>query len=941
MPDYFRGWKNAASHNPYFKPPGQKKLNYSIGRKSRNSLGKLFLGIWGIMKWFFRTRGIWKKVVLLGVFIGILGFIVFGLLFAYYSFNLPDPNRLADRIVPESTKIMDRSGKLLYEIHGEAKRTLITLAEVPPITKQAIIAIEDKDFYKHGGISLAGIVRSALRNLLTGSRVGGSTITQQFVRNAVLTREKTYTRKFKEIVIATQLERRYNKDEILRLYLNEIPFGSNAYGIQAAAQTYFGKDAKNLTLVESAYVAAMPQAPTYYSPYGPHKDELDARADTVLALMYEQGYITKEQRNSAQNEKIEFRKIGRGILAPHFVLYVQDLLAQKYGEVELQDGGFKVTTTLDLDLQNIAEEVVANQVPLNEKNYGGGNASLVAIDPKTGQILAMVGSRDYFDEEHDGAVNVALRPRQPGSSFKPYVYATAFKTGMSPATMLLDVITNFGEFGGKEYIPTDYDGKERGPISLRQSLQGSLNIPAVKTLILTGVDQSIDTAEAMGLTTLKDRSRYGPSLVLGGGEVKLLEHSAAFGTFSQNGIKHDTTVILKVEDKNGNTLEEYELSRGKEVLNPQVAYLINNVLSDNEARLFLFTNRNNRLTLPGRSVAAKTGTTQEFRDAWTVGYTPSLVTGVWVGNNDNSAMKQGADGLVVAAPIWNEFMRRALMGKPAEEFTRPEGIIEMQVDSLSGKLPTAYTLSTKTEVFASFNIPTESDDLHMSNGTTVLHSEKPDDPAWENPVQTWAIARGYSLPTGQTQPPSGQTDQNIQINIAAPDKITDVPWKVTAQIQSKENVKEIRFLLDGNVVYTLTSKPFEYTGQTRVDGEHGLTVQVQTESNKTNQKTVKLNFALGRSLVLLSPTDNDILHFPTNLVLEASQNIAPENVKFQGQKANGQKFAINGKITKQQIGQIFYYTLNWAESQKPTPGSYALSAEINGQSSDLVTVKIQ
>lgn len=875
-----------------------------------------------------------------GVFLALLAFIVFGILFAYYSYNLPDPNKLLSlRSVPESTKIFDRNGKLLYDIHGEEKRTLVTLDQIPKYAKEATIAVEDKDFYKHGGIDLTGIIRSVLVDLLSGKkRQGGSTITQQFVRNAVLTREKTFTRKFKEVVLSLELERKYSKNDILQLYLNEIPYGSNAYGIEAASQTFFRKNAKDLTLAESAYLAAMPQAPTYYSPYGPHREDLDNRARTVLQLMFDQGYITKDQKTQAQKEKVEFRRIGRGILAPHFVMYIQDLLAQKYGEIGLQEGGLKVTTTLDLDLQTIAEDVIAKQVPINEKNYNGGNAALVALDPKTGQILAMVGSRDYFDEAHDGAVNVVLRPRQPGSSFKPYVYAAAFKKGMSPATMLLDVITNFGEFGGKEYVPTDYDGKERGPVSIRQALQNSLNIPAVKTMILTGVSEAIDTAEAMGLTTLKNRSRYGPSLVLGGGEVKLLEHASAYGVFATNGIKHDTVSILKIEDKNGKVLEEYAPSAGREVLNPQIAYQIANVLSDKEARRLLFTNINNKLTLPDRPVAVKTGTTQEFRDAWTVGFTPSLVSGVWVGNSDNTAMKKGADGLVVAAPIWNEFMRRALEGKPAEEFARPDGIIEMAVDSLSGKLPTTATPSTKTEIFSSFNIPTQQDDVHIL-GQTILHSEKPDDPAWENPVRDWALANNYSW-----QPTSAagkQIDQTIVVNAAVPDRITNSPWTININVKSPEDVSEIQLFLDNTFLASNSGKIWNYTdGSTHVDGEHQLMILVKTAGSKINQKFLALDFALGKNLALLYPADNQELKFPTNVVLESNRNIAAENVKFLARSATGKQLTLNGKITKQQLGEIYQYTLNWNETAKPPKGSYALSAQIGTETSNQVAVKI-
>lgn len=946
--DYFRGWKGSASRNPYF----QKLDRKSRGPASRRGLlirllGGFFSGLFALGRWFFRQKGFWRKLLYLGVAGALLGFIVFGSLYAYYSFTLPDPSRLADRHVAESTKILDRNGKLLYEIHGEAKRTLIPLDQVQSFTKQATIAVEDKDFYRHGGISFSGIARALLVNIFSGARrQGGSTITQQFVRNAVLTREKTYARKIKEIIISQQLEQKYTKDEILQLYLNEIPYGSNAYGIEAAAQTFFGKNAKDLTLLESAYLAALPQAPTYYSPYGPNKEALDNRADTVLGLMYEQGYINKDQKNRAQAEKVNFRNIGNGILAPHFVLYVQDLLAKKYGEVSLREGGFKVTTTLDLDLQTKAEAAVAKQIPFNEKNYNATNASLVALDPRSGQILAMVGSRDYFDKEHDGAVNVTLRPRQPGSSFKPYVYATAFKLGMNPASLLFDVVTNFGEFGGKEYTPQDYDGGERGPVSIRQALQGSLNIPAVKTLILVGINNALDTAENLGITTLKDRSRYGPSLVLGGGEVTLLEHTTAFGVFANGGVKQEVTPILKIEDKNGNVLEEYKESRGKEVLDPQIAYQINNVLSDNEARTYIF-GAHNRLVLPGRTAAAKTGTTQEYRDAWTVGYVPSLVAGVWVGNNNNAAMKTKADGSVVAAPIWNDFMREALAGKPTEEFSVPSGISSLEVDSLSGKLPTAYSPATKTEVFASFNAPTESDGVHLpftsSDETktyTILHSEKPDDPAWEEPVRAWALAHGYSYP--EATAPTNQTDSEVEIKITAPDRVTTLPWPVSATAAPLEKIKTLNLLLDGTILATATGASLEFTSNAaRADGTHLLTIEAYTKNGKINRATRNLEFKLDRKLLLLSPQDNAELKFPTNLVLETAVNVAPLQVNFRAKSATGKELLLRGTVTRQQTaGKMFLYTLNWAVENKPLPGSYSLSAQIGGDASNQVVVKI-
>lgn len=924
MTQYFRGWKGSSARHPMNSRPPRRSIIRPRGRRG------------------------WLRLLLkAGLMAAILGFVFFGSVFAYYSFTLPSPERLLRREVPESTKIFDRNQKQLYEVYGEAKRTIIPLDQIPDYAKEAAIAVEDKDFYRHGGISFVGIIRAVVINALTFSkRQGGSTITQQFVRNAVLTREKAYTRKIKEVILSLQLERRYKKDEILQLYFNEIPYGSNAYGIQAASQTFFGKAARDLTLTEAAYLAALPKAPTYYSPFGLHRDELDQRADTVLKLMADQGYISAEEKQAAQAAKIEFRQIGRGILASHFVMYVQDLLAEKYGEISLQEGGLKVTTTLDLDLQKIAEEAVAKQVPLNEK-YNANNASLVAIDPQTGQILAMVGSRDYFNKEHDGAVNVALRPRQPGSSFKPYVYAAAFKNGMNPATLLMDVETNFGEFGGKEYVPHNYDGASRGPVSIRQALQGSLNVPAVKTLILVGLDEALDMAARLGITTLQDRSRFGPSLVLGGGEVKLLDHVSAFGVFAAGGVRREVVAILKVEDSKGRLLDEYRQSRGKEVLDPQIAYQINNVLSDNEARAYIF-GRNNRLTLPGRPVAAKTGTTQDYHDAWTVGYTPQLTAGVWVGNNNNAAMKNRADGSVVASPIWNEFMRRALEGKPVLPFTRPEGIAELPVDALSGKLPTEYTPSTKTEVFASFNAPADRDDIHVPvtvNGQTqvytVFHSERPDDPNWETPVRLWAEANGYPYPIAGDSTPA--SDQNIEIQIDAPQKITSGAWRAAAEVASRDSVTAVTFFLDGVELERKTTAPYEITTSARrVDGPHILTVEAATSAKKIGRKSVTVEFATGYSLLLSAPAPNQLLTLPVNLVLETNQSPGVDAVNFFAKSQNGKTLTLTGKITKQALNsKISYYTLNWDASQKPATGSYALYAKIGNDQSQEVAVRIQ
>ena len=794
-------------------------------------------------------------------------------LFGYYSATLPSAVALANRAVPEATKIYDRSGALLYQFHGDYKRTVIPLNDIPLVARQAAIAVEDKNFYKHIGFDVEGIARASYINWKTGGKTqGASTITQQFVRNAVLTREKTFARKLKEVVLAVNLEMRYPKEKILELYFNEIPYGSNLYGIQAAASSYFGKDPRDLTLAEAAYLAALPKAPTYYSPYGPHTDELEARARMILEKMREQGYISAQQLETAKTEKVVFQKLNAPIIAPHFVFYVQDVLREKYGEKAIREGGLRVRTTLDLNLQNLAEEIIARQSAQNQKNWRATNASLVAVHPQTGEVLAMVGGRDYFDKERDGEVNVALRPRQPGSSFKPYVYATAFKEGMSPATLVMDVTTNFGRYGSLDYIPNNYSSRTYGPLSMRQALQGSLNIPAVKTLMLAGIDDAVATAKSMGLTTLTNQKRYGPALVLGGAEVKLLEHTAAFGAFGAHGVLHETTPILEITDRNGRIIETLDRYSGRQAVDPQIAYQITHVLSDNEARMFIFTNRKNKLTLPDRPVAVKTGTTQEFRDAWTVGYTPGLAAGVWVGNNDNAPMRPGADGLYVAAPIWNEFMSRALEGAPVEEFTRPPGIVEVAVDKLTGLLPTEYTPATKMEIFAAdFNVPKEKDNFHVVRGrqgenaenvrvATIFRSEKPGDPAWDGPVRAWAQARGYGFSTGtyiawEPEPPEpeaegqdlgGGEESGLAINVRINPAISSVPWSMGVHTASAENlVTHIIVKIDGRLEVSHAGSELSYDSRnTYPDGAHIMTIEAVTAQGQTDIRVIPVQFAL-------------------------------------------------------------------------------------------------
>ena len=790
------------------------------------------------------------------------------LTFAIVALSLPDPNKLNARQIPQSTKIYARDGTtLLYEVHGEVKRTLVDPKDLPAYVGQATIAIEDKNFYKNPGVDWKGIIRSLWVDLTRGSAAqGGSTITQQFVRNAILTRQKSITRKIKEAVLAIEIDQKFSKADILKLYLNEIPYGQNAYGIQAASLTYFNKDAKNLDIAEAAYLASLPQAPTTYNPNGPNRDKLDARKNTVLEQMYEQGYISKDQRDQAQAEKVTFSKVRDSILAPHFVTYVEQQLEAQYGEQTLEEGGLNVVTTLDWDKQQIADKAVKDGVARNEKANKATNAALVAMDPKTGQILAMVGSRDYFDDAHDGQVNVALRPRQPGSSFKPYVYATGFKQGMSPSTMIVDVATDFGSYGNKDYIPHNYDGKDHGIVNIRKALAGSLNVPAVKTLSLVGVQNAIDTAKDLGIVdTPLSADTCGLSLVLGGCEVTLLDHTGAMGVFANMGVKHETTSILKVTDSKGNVLQEWKPDSGTEAIDPQVAYEIDSVMTDNDARAYIF-GAHSPLILSDRVVAAKTGTTQSFKDGWTMGFTPSLVAGVWTGNNDSSPMRQGADGVVTAGPIWNQFMRNALASTPPEQFQEPPGIQHIAVDTISGKIPTQYTPSTRQDVFASFAIPKDYDDVHIAVNVnklnnklatdqtppedvetrvyTVIHSERPDNPAWEGPVRAWATAAGYSYPP--TEKDDGSVDPTLsqsQIRFITPtsnQEITSLPLDVQIDVGSN-TVNAVDLDLDGVAIDEKTAAPYNFTITAAKNGTQRLTATAKLTNGSSITTSISIN----------------------------------------------------------------------------------------------------
>ncbi len=598
------------------------------------------------------------------------------------SLRLPEFNVINDRKIEQSTKIYDRTGKiLLNDVHQDIRRTVVPFDQMSRNIKNATVAIEDAEFYEHVGIKPTAIIRAVLTNLISGdllSGQGGSTITQQVVKNALLTTEKSITRKLKEWVIAIKVERIMTKEQILALYLNEAPYGGNIYGVQEAARQFFNKSAVDVTLAEAAYLAALPQAPTYYSPYGGNLADLDKRKSLVLERMEEIGFITEEEREAADREIVAFNpRPDQSVQAPHFVFYVRDYLEKKYGQAAVEERGFKVTTTLDFELQKSAEDIILKGAMENEKNFNASNAGAIALDPNTGQILAMVGSRDYFDENIDGAVNVTLAKRQPGSSFKPFVYATAFKKGYTPDTILFDVPMQFSTAcsvsnmtsEGECYSPKNYDNIFRGPMTVRDALAQSINVPAIQSLYLAGINESLKTARDLGISTLADAARYGLTLVLGGGEVTLLEMAGAYGTFANEGTRNPTTAILRIEDSEGNMLEEFS-EKPYRVLDRNIALQISDILSDNTARTPSYGERSS-LYFPGYDVAAKTGTTNDYRDAWILGYSPNVVVGAWAGNNDNTPMEKKVAGLIIA-PLWHQIMDAALQNVDNDNFPSPE-----------------------------------------------------------------------------------------------------------------------------------------------------------------------------------------------------------------------------------------------------------------------------
>lgn len=796
---------------------------------------------------------IWKKLLKNAVLLSIALALFAGGGFVYWisTFKTPDLGSFEKRKIVQSTKIYDRAGKvLLFDLHQDTKRTVVPIAEISRNIKNATVAIEDEEFYQHKGIKFTSIVRALLANLIKGGYTqGGSTITQQVVKNSLLNSEKKISRKLKEWVLALKLEKVMTKDEILGAYLNEAPYGGSIYGIEEASQSYFGKNASDLTLGESAYLASLPNAPTFYSPYGQNWERLVERKNLVLNKMLNNDFISKEEYDAAKKEVVTFYPQDRlGIKAPHFVAYIIKQLEDKYGRKTVEEGGLKVTTTLNFDLQQKAEEIVKKYSTENLQKFNANNAALTAIDPKTGQILVMVGSKDYFSKEIDGNFNVTTAHRQPGSAFKPIVYAAAFNKGYTPDTVLFDLPTEFQANCDPQtstttqetettkdncYSPQNYDNLFVGPITLRNALAQSRNVPSVKILYLTGIEDSLRLAKNMGIDDLSGSNQYGLSLVLGGGEVTPLDLTSAYGVFANNGIKNPKTSILKVEDKDGRILEQFN-PRGSVVMPEETAQKISSILSDNTARTPLYGNKS-LLYFENRDVAAKTGTTNDYRDAWTVGYSPNLVVGAWVGNNNNTPMEKKVAGMIVT-PLWRAFMDIALPTLKKESFKKLTNVSAKDlkpvlrgvwkggepyyIDKISGKLITPETPANTTEEI----IPTSVHSIlywveknnPLSGGQPRNPEEDPQFKNWEYSIQEWL--KNQDLPKDAVKPTEFDdvhTEKNKpKIKITNPvmgaeyDKTKKIIVETTNS--GKYPILKIEYIFNGKYLGSSNKSPFEF-----------------------------------------------------------------------------------------------------------------------------------
>lgn len=814
------------------------------------------------------SKTLWKKRGILaakiaGIF-ALIGIVGIAAVFAYFAKDLPEPGKVNTRSIAESTKIYDRTGTvLLYDIHGEEKRTIIPEQDIPSVVKQATIALEDHNFYNHIGFDVKGVANAVISNIFhVGGGRGGSTITQQFVKNSLLTNERSLTRKIKELILAVEIELRFSKEEILGMYLNEIPYGSNAYGIEAAAQTFFGKNAKDLTLDEAALLASLPQAPSRYSPYGSYTERLKIRQEYALNEMVDLGYISRQDADSAKETDV-FSKLTKNtetIKAPHFVMYVRDILEEQYGADALEKEGLHVITTLDWEKQQVAEKIVQERALENKAKYNAENAALVAIDPATGDIVTMVGSRNYFDTEIDGQVNVAIRDRQPGSSFKPYAYLYAFKKGYTPETTLYDVETQFGTDKTTEYAPRNYSGTFNGPVSMKEALGMSLNIPAVKALYLAGPADVIMFAKQLGITTLNEPKRYGLSLVLGGGEVKLVDHTAAFSVFANNGIKHEKRALLRITAGNGTEIYAAQDTADERIIDEKYVAMLSHTLSSNKYRAPVF-GENSALRFDDRSVAVKTGTTNDNRDGWAMGYTPDIAVGVWAGNNDNSSMSAKGDGSYVAAPIFRDFILSAYPKPSDKKFpSYDKDDYKTGKDVLDGKMPDDEKIEVceipdkDAYCFANDYCPSSKRKKRaFINAHTILYyvnkddplGDKPDNPKndaqyknWEKGVESYYKNKSKDYIFDEKPRACEAKDfekYTLTVSLDVPDTTKDHTMTIRVKPVTPYDITNIVYSVDGTPITETKDTSYTYAIP---DDANGTTLRIEAAVTDSSGKTV-------------------------------------------------------------------------------------------------------
>jgi len=787
--------------------------------------------------------------------------------FAWIAKDLPSPDKIV-RHEGFATRIYDRQNKLLYDVFKEAKRTPVELGEIPNTLKWATIAIEDKEFYSHPGFSIRGIARAAFNIVFRRRLQGGSTLTQQLVKNVLLTPKRTLSRKYKELILTLQIERKYNKDEILLMYLNEAPYGGTAWGVGSASEQYFGKSVSKLNLVESAILAGLPQRPTVYSPFS--GDDWQNRTKAVLRRMREDGYISRDEEEEVTSEidEVEFNQ-ERGLMkAPHFVMHVKKILAEKYGEEVVELGGLRVTTTLDLDLQEKAEKIIEEELKRVE-TLSISNGAAVVLDPETGQVLAMVGSKDYFSEDIDGKFNVITQGlRQPGSAIKPITYVTAFKKGYTSASLLMDTRTVFPIIGQKDYVPINYDGKYHGSMQVRFALGNSINVPAVKTLAMVGLREMLAVADEMGISTLAptkgNLSRLGFSVTLGGGDVKPIELASAYLAFANGGIKRESVAILKVEDRDGNVLLENKNFSGHQVLSKGEAFLISDILSDNEARLITF-GEHSGLVISGRKVAVKTGTTNDKRDNWAVGWMPKALTLAWVGNNDNSPMMKVASGISGATPIWRRVMTAAIDRVGYQSFEVPDGIVSAEIDKVSG-FRSHDNFPSRNEYFIKGTEPSGDDPVHLklkvcpqsgklATPPQIARGEyeekefivfKEEDPVstdgknrWQEGILAWISEHDSE----HYHPPTEYCEEGglIEVAIDSPANESTVKNGFPVKIKAKgvKKIVEVTVYVDGKKKKKFTSKPYEFD-LTLPDGPYTIKVVAKDENGDTGEREAEI-----------------------------------------------------------------------------------------------------